>query len=413
MAFEWGLLVSREKRWRKMSMAGRQNTPLDEEAGSMHAGASPAAGAGSTRVDTSSMTPAQRVAGLTALAGDADPRVRKSVAIALGQLDDRAATGPLCDMLGDADEGVRVLVCQALGRLADPASLPALSASVHDPSAEVRAGVLFAMASLAAHGGLADEQRRSMFTPMVVMAFDPDDGVRADAAATLGTLHDERACEPLAIMAGDSVARVRANACASLGLLDDETGLDILLERALDEGEDLLVRASALDGLARRAERGTLVIDMPQAARATELACSLAERLRGLAGDPDASDANDSVESANDADADSSAAGTGGANVVTETDLASLAVWALGLLPLGEARPRAQAALEAALRCADGWAQRYAIEALARIGDDEARSALACLADARGAGEASLMPEVSAVLDQALVMTKGEVGDGE
>lgn len=372
-----------------------------DERGSSTRAASASQG-GATHADASSMTPAQRVAGLMALAGDVDPRVRKSVAIALGQLGDRAATGPLCDMLGDTDEGVRVLACQALGRLADPASLPALTVSVHDPSAEVRAGVLFAMASLAAHGGLADEQRRGMFTPMVVMAFDPDDGVRADAAATLGTLHDERACEPLAIMVGDSVARVRANACASLGLLDDETGLDILLERALDEGEDLLVRASALDGLARRAERGTLVIDMPQAARATELACSLAERLSGLAGDPDANDASNDAESANDADAGSNAAGAGRANVVTETDLASLAVWALGLLPLGEARPRAQAALEAALRCTDGWAQRYAIEALARIGDDEAHSALACLADARDAGEVSLMPEVAAVLDQAL-----------
>ena len=368
-----------------------------DERGSSTRAASASQG-GATHADASSMTPAQRVAGLMALAGDVDPRVRKSVAIALGQLGDRAATGPLCDMLGDTDEGVRVLACQALGRLADPASLPALTVSVHDPSAEVRAGVLFAMASLAAHGGLADEQRRGMFTPMVVMAFDSDDGVRADAAATLGTLHDERACEPLAIMTGDGVARVRANACASLGLLDDEAGLDILLERALDEGEDLLVRASALDGLARRAERGTLAAGMPQAVPAADLACSLAERLGGPAGDADTDD-----DTGNAADPGADAGATADrVDRVTEADLASLAVWSLGLLPLGEARPRAQAALEAALRCADGWAQRYAIEALARIGDDDARGTLARLAAARDAGEAPLTPEAAAVLDQAL-----------
>ena len=81
---------------------------------------------------------------------------------------------------------------------------------------------------------------------------------------------------------------------------------------------------------------------------------------------------------------------------VTEADLASLAVWSLGLLPLGRGSPPCPgSALEAALRCADGWAQRYAIEALARIGDDDARGTLARLAAARDAGEAPLTPEAA------------------
>ena len=311
--------------------------------------------------------------------------------------------------------GVRVLVCQALGRLADPASLPALSASVHDPSAEVRAGVLFAMASLA-------RPRRACrrAAPQHVHAHGGD-GLRPPMTACAPTRPPRWARCTTSAPANRSPSwraiawpACGANACASLGLLDDETGLDILLERALDEGEDLLVRASALDGLARRAERGTLVIDMPQAARATELACSLAERLRGLAGDPDASDANDSVESANDADADLKRR------------------WHWWGQRRDRDRPRVACGVgagPAASRrgpppCAGG--PRGGPAVCGRLGRSVMRSrpSLAsgmtrrarrspCLADARGAGEASLMPEVSAVLDQALVMTKGEVGDGE
>ena len=336
------------------------------------------------------MTPAQRAEALAALAREGDVRVRKSVAIALGGLADACATSPLLELLADEDEGVRVLACQALGRVADPSCVPALLERVHDASVEVRSGVLFALASVAAHGNLSDEARAALFTPMVVMAFDPDDGVRADAAATLGTLRDARSCEPLSLLAQDACAQVRANACASLGLSDEPAGLAVLLERASDEGEKPLVRVAALDGLARRSERGSLVAGTPDAARAAALACSLAE------GAPAAAAARAAGEGTSE-EGDASAQ-----RPASAADLAATAVWALGMLALGEERPRAQAALASALACDDAWVQRYAVEALARIGDDDARAELGRLAAARATGARTLAPEVSAVLDRAL-----------
>ncbi|MBS5450553.1 MAG: HEAT repeat domain-containing protein [Coriobacteriia bacterium] len=339
------------------------------------------AGAGSE--SAAQMTPAQRVEALAALAHEGDPRVRKSVAIALGSLGVPEATAVLCELLEDAVEGVRVLACQALGRVADPAAVPSLLGRVHDESAEVRAGVLFALASIAAHGGISDEARAALFTPMVVMAFDPDDGVRADAAATLGTLHDERAVEPLVLLSEDACAQVRANACASLGLSDAPDALAVLLSRAEDGAESPLVRVAALDGLARHAERGALIADAPEAARAVELACALAE----------------DVEVARPAASDD----TSGQDP-TAADVRATAVWALGMLPLGALRERTQLALEGALAGGDCWTQRYAIEALARIGDDAARASLRDLDGRRQEGTVSLPAEVATTLDQALTL---------
>ncbi len=296
--------------------------------------------------DAKDMTPEQRAAALAALAHEADVRVRKSVAIALGTLGTSAATGPLCELLADPDEGVRVLACQALGRMCDPACIPSLLAAVHDGSAQVRSGILFALASIAVRGGLAADQLAALFTPVVVMAFDPDDGVRADAAAALGTLRDARAEEPLLVLAGDAAARVRANAAASLGLLDGAAGLAELVRLACEESQPPLVRVSALDGLARRADRGSLPQDDGGVARAVDAACRLAEDAAGL--------------EAAQATEDDHEPGQG--------DLVAMAVWALGYLPAqGTARDRVRQALDLARGSQDEWCRRYAAESLGRL----------------------------------------------
>ena len=355
------------------------------------------------------MTAAQRVEALASLAHEDDPRVRKSVAIALGSLGVSEATPALCELLADADEGVRVLACQALGRVADPAAVPALLGRVHDASVEVRSGVLFALASVVAHSGIAEEARAELFTPMVVMAFDPDDGVRADAAATLGTLRDDRAVEPLTLLAEDSCAQVRANACASLGLSDDAGALDVLLACAENVGEAPLVRIAALDGLARRAERGMLPAGAPEAMRAVALACALAEGAACNSGGAAVSGDSGFDSRATEAEANERLVGDtadseGDARTPTAADLRATAAWALGMIPAGAARDRVQAALEAALACEDVWCQRYAIEALARIGDDAARAVLRRLDDERAADSRALAPEVASVLEQTLAL---------
>lgn len=304
---------------------------------------------------------AARVRALTPMLADADPRVRKSAVIALGRVACPEATQSLCKLLGDPVEGVRVLACQALGRAADPASIPCLLGYVHDSSVEVRAGVLWALANVIAHGKLDTKAQSSLFSPIVVLAFDPDDGVRADAAAVLGTLHDSRATDALTVLLEDACARVRANACASLGLLDDVIGFEALLHVAQNLNEEPLVLVSALDGLARRAGRGSIATESSEAHAAVQAACTAAHG--GQAGIKCAAEGN---HQANATD------GT------TLADVRATALWALGyLVPLApKCRKEAQDCLANALGSDDPWACRYAIEALARIHDDEARGCI-------------------------------------
>ncbi len=285
--------------------------------------------------DTDTRTPDERARALEPMLADPDVRIRKSAVVALGRIESATSTAMLCRALDDAEEGVRALACQALAREADPACVGPLLEHRHDEHAGVRAGVLWGLANVVAHAGLTDEERAGLFTPIAVMAFDPDDGVRADAAAVLGTLRDPRATDALTVLLEDDVARVRANACAALAATDDEAGERLLLERLAQAGEDSLVRVSAIDALARRCEREETVGGRVLPAL---------------------------LECAADADA----------------DVSSTAVWALGFAcaPASELRGQVQSALEGALAGEAEWAARYAVEALARIHDGQARATL-------------------------------------
>lgn len=325
------------------------------------------------------LDPDQRAETLIPMLRDTDPRVRKSAVIALGRMSGRRAAELVCDMLADPDEGVRVLSCQALGRLADPASLEALLTRKHDSSVEVRSGVLWAIANIVAHGGLTPEGVEAMFAPVVVFAFDPDDSVRADAAAVLGALKTPRASEPLRIMLEDESPRVRANACSGLGMLDDDEGFEALVGRLGDSSATPLETVSALDGLARRFERmGEAAPSDPagassglpliqEAAKAVLAFCPTTPQPEGWQPEPAAAQPGSPQPEP-----------TAPQPEPTADDVYATAVWALGMVAphVPGMRDAVQAALESALRCPDPWGRRYAAESLARIHDDAAYRAL-------------------------------------
>jgi len=309
-------------------------------------------------------TPAERAGALAPMLADPDPRVRKSAVIALGHLACPESSAQLCRMLADPVEGVRVLACQALGRVADPACVPALLERVHDDSVEVRSGVLWALANVVAHGDLDESARAALFTPVMVLAFDPSDAVRADAAAVIGSLRDPRATDALLVLLEDACPRVRANAAASLGLTDDAPGLEALLSVAENPGEDPLARVSAVDGIARRASRGSVAAGQPCSRRAVDAALLLADS--------------------------------------PQAELAQTATWALGMMAHlvdADLRPAVTARLDAALRSPDEWVARYAAESLARLHDDAAHAALAAFAQTP---EAQANASVAEVVAKAL-----------
>lgn len=62
----------------------------------------------------------------TALEQETDPEVRRTLALALGNLGDRCATPSLAQAIGDADPEVRLAAAQALAQAGDRRALPAL-----------------------------------------------------------------------------------------------------------------------------------------------------------------------------------------------------------------------------------------------------------------------------------------------
>ncbi len=85
-----------------------------------------------------------------------DFRVRTNAALALGQSNDDAALGPLCEALADPSEVVRQAVAAALKRLARPSSLDCLKARLGaEPSSGVKQQIAKAIESLEAATGAA------------------------------------------------------------------------------------------------------------------------------------------------------------------------------------------------------------------------------------------------------------------
>jgi cyclophilin family peptidyl-prolyl cis-trans isomerase len=83
--------------------------------------------------------PALATPDLVKLIGDADPRIRRRAALAIGRVDLAAGVSPLSALLKDADADVRQTAAFALGLLADKSAVPALTeALASDGSLVVR-----------------------------------------------------------------------------------------------------------------------------------------------------------------------------------------------------------------------------------------------------------------------------------
>jgi HEAT repeat protein len=157
---------------------------------------------------------------------DTDWSRRRGAAWALGVLNDHAAVPGLILALEDSDGLVRREAAVSLGLLRDPAALPALLQGLHDPELPVRRAMAAAIVNLgeAALPALQErlaqspaEQRTALadilgglgsvnaVEPLIGLARDPDDGVRAAAVMALGKLAQSAAVTVLIERLGDTV----------------------------------------------------------------------------------------------------------------------------------------------------------------------------------------------------------------
>jgi cyclophilin family peptidyl-prolyl cis-trans isomerase/HEAT repeat protein len=189
----------------------------------------------------------QSLAFLARAPGD-DPGVRACAVEALGKLGDRRGTGAVAGLLTHPDVGLSREAAIACWRLADSSAVPGLLEGAKSRDAWTRAFTAYAL----------ERVPMPAFTlkPLANLVADAEMPVRAYAARALGR---HRTPEALGLLVGasqDPDARVRVVVQRSFGLLADSTALPQVLAGLLDP--DAAVRETAAEAAGRLRSRDAL-----------------------------------------------------------------------------------------------------------------------------------------------------------
>ncbi len=169
-------------------------------------------------------------------------RVRISATIALGELGDVRAVGPLIACLRkDQDKSVKTFAGYALIKIGRPSVEP-LIACLKDQDESVRRSAAVALGQL--HDAQAVE-------PLIGSLKDQDRDVRRSAAVALGQLHDARAVDPLIASLKDNDPVVKENAAEALGELGDARAVESLIACLKDDGMGTYAFGQALARLGK------------------------------------------------------------------------------------------------------------------------------------------------------------------
>ena len=153
---------------------------------------------------------------LAALATDADPRIRRRAALAIGRVGLAEGGALLQPLLKDADGDVRQMAAFGLGLLADKTAVPALIAALQDPEPRVRGRAAEALGLIGDTGSAAavGQMVSAYVRPGAIASLAPDDEQwpktpEADAVRLgLFALVRQKGVEPLNAAIVDGSGRV-------------------------------------------------------------------------------------------------------------------------------------------------------------------------------------------------------------
>ena len=152
------------------------------------------------------------------------------------------STNPAEELRRMARDAARARATLKLGETGKGTAVEALKSLLGDPAGEVRDAASVALARL----GQGDA------TQFVEAMKDPDEGVRASAARSLGLIGRDGLEALKKAVAGDAAPAVRAEAAAALGSFSDPASLGLLAVALSDKSGR--VRLAAARALARRPE---------------------------------------------------------------------------------------------------------------------------------------------------------------
>jgi len=163
--------------------------------------------------------------------------VRRSAALALGELGGDPAVRRLIATLEDRHPEVRQAAAIALGRVGDERAFEPLASALREGLADLRYQAAVSLVEI-------DAQRA--YEPLVAAIGDPDAEVRASVASALGAIGDARAADAIAPLLADKAEATRFEAALALARLGDARAVAPLVG-ALDGSAEKIYQA--LDGL--------------------------------------------------------------------------------------------------------------------------------------------------------------------
>jgi len=200
------------------------------------------------------------VAPLVTLLGDTEPEVRQMAAFALGLIGDRQARDPLVTALGDMSPLVQASAVEALGLIGDPLAAAPVGRLV---TSIVQAGA-FASPPAADDDGRRDTAtsvfrlgvfalvRLKAYDQLAAAVLDPSGRPRVTwwpVAFAFQRLEDKRALPVLLALAGDSNPYTRAFAVKGLGALKDRSATPAIVP--LVAGRDVSIAVEAIRALGK------------------------------------------------------------------------------------------------------------------------------------------------------------------
>jgi cyclophilin family peptidyl-prolyl cis-trans isomerase/HEAT repeat protein len=193
---------------------------------------------------------------LTVLVADAEPRIRRRAALAIGRVGLPEGAAALQPLLGDPDPEVRQMAAFGLGLLADKTAVPALTAALQDADPRVRGRAAEALGLIGDTGSAAAVgQMVSAYVKQgVIRSLGPDEEVaktpEADAVRLgLFALVRQKGYEPLAAAVQDPSGAVATwwPVAFALQRINDPRALPAL--RQLAKGPGVYTRAFAARGM--------------------------------------------------------------------------------------------------------------------------------------------------------------------
>jgi len=169
---------------------------------------------------------------ISSLESNPGPKIKVKIVLVLAKIRDLRAIEPLVVVLKDNDPLVRNAAVEALGELEDKRATGSLLALVRDKESSV-----LAIGSL---GKIKDEKS---VEPLILLLQEKDPNIRNAAVKALGEIKDKRAVEPLIALLKDKKSDTFV--IEALGTIKDKRAAEYLIQLLNKKNEELVVAWSA------------------------------------------------------------------------------------------------------------------------------------------------------------------------